>query len=50
MPSILLMNNENKYYIYAWYYINTNEIFYIGSNGIEKERIAKEKIKYYITL
>lgn len=22
--------NENKYYIYAWYYINTDEIFYIG--------------------
>lgn len=21
---------ENKYYIYAWYYINTGEIFYIG--------------------
>lgn len=21
---------ENKYYVYAWYYINTGEIFYIG--------------------
>ena len=27
------MNNENKYYIYAWYYINTNEIFYIGKGS-----------------
>ena len=26
------MNNtaDNKYYIYAWYYVKTNEIFYIG--------------------
>ena len=24
------MNNKRKYYIYCWYYVDTNEIFYIG--------------------
>lgn len=37
MPNIYLIDELKK----------DNEIFYIGSNGIEKERIAKEKIKYY---
>ena len=27
---------ENKYYIYAWYYINTGEIFYIGKGCYDR--------------
>lgn len=27
---------ENKYYIYAWYYIDTNEIFYIGKGCYDR--------------
>lgn len=37
MPNIYLIGELKK----------NNEIFYIGSNGIEKERIEKEKIKYF---
>lgn len=37
MPNIYLINELKK----------DNEIFYIGSSGIEKERVLKEKIKFF---
>lgn len=41
------MNNKNKYYIYAWYYINTNEIFYIGKGSNNRYIDTKNRRNEY---
>lgn len=49
---LILMNNTNNiYYIYAWYFTNTNEIFYIGKGkGDRYKYVGTRRNEYFLNI
>ena len=44
-------NTDNIYYIYAWYFTNTNEIFYIGKGkGDRYKYVGTRRNEYFLNI
>lgn len=41
------MNNERVYYVYIWYIIETNEVFYVGKGKGERYKTTSNRNKFF---
>lgn len=46
----MTFNTDRKYYVYAWYIKDTNEVFYIGKGTGNRYRIRKRENSYFMKM